>query len=433
VASALLVLWISASRFRAQQLLRQERVKLGLKIEAQTNELRRANEELLAEITERKRAEEVVQRNEREQRELAIRLETERAQLVAAQAVAKVGSWETDLSTLVAIWSAETYRIFETDPDQFAPTHQGFLQFVHPEDRAAMAEEFVQSLDRHSPSALEHRILMSDGRIKFVEEHWQAFHHEDGKPVRAIGTCQDVTDRKLAERALRDANEQLRTLSRRLFQVQEDEKRHLARELHDQIGQTLTAAKLNLKIIAPDAPPAIAGRLGDSIQILDRLLQQVRELSLDLRPPLLDELGLAPALRWLADQQTQRSALRVTFTANVEVPDIDPAVQTACFRVAQEAITNAIRHARAETVAIQVHDQGGRLWLSVRDNGMGFNPDEAYKRASRGASLGVLGMKERVLLTGGMLEVHSTPEMGTEIRAWFPLAPPENCAAKEHQ
>jgi signal transduction histidine kinase len=240
-----------------------------------------------------------------------------------------------------------------------------------------------------------------------------------------------IRNMEQAREALRqDANERLHTLSRRLFQVQEDEKRHLARELHDEIGQALTAAKLNLKVIAPDTPAAIAGRLNDSIQILDRLLHQVRQLSLDLRPPLLDELGLVPALRWLADQQAKRSGLRMSFTGSVEVSGIDPAIQTACFRVAQEAITNAIRHAGAETVGVQVHDEGGRLWLTVRDDGTGFDPDEAYKRASHGASLGLLGMKERALLAGGTLEVLSMPGHGTEIRAWFPLVAPENRSTK---
>jgi signal transduction histidine kinase len=234
----------------------------------------------------------------------------------------------------------------------------------------------------------------------------------------------DITRSKQAGEALRQANERLQWLSRRLFEVQEEERRHLARELHDEIGQALTAAKLNLKIIAPEVPPAAADRLEDSIQILDRLLVQVRQLSLDLRPPLLDELGLVPALRWLADQQAQRAGLRVTFTANVEHLEMDPLTRTACFRVAQEAITNAIRHARAATVAVELRAEPDRLWLVVQDDGVGFDKDAVQQRAARGASLGLLSMNERTLLLGGELEVNSAPGRGTEIRAWFPLAPP---------
>jgi two-component system cell cycle sensor histidine kinase/response regulator CckA len=153
-------------------------------------------------ITERKEAEEALQKTEREQRQLAQQLEIERARLVAAQRVAKVGSWETDVATLAVIWSEETHRIFETDPATFHPTHQAFLNFVHPEDRAALEQAFVSSFDLRVASVFEHRLLLPDGRVKFIEERWQVLHDVQGKPVRATGTCQDITERKRSERQL---------------------------------------------------------------------------------------------------------------------------------------------------------------------------------------------------------------------------------------
>ena len=213
--------------------------------------------------------------------------------------------------------------------------------------------------------------------------------------------------------------------------MQEEERRHLARELHDEIGQTLTAAKINLKIIAPDVPAKISGRLEDSIQLLDRLLRQVRQLSLDLRPPLLDELGLVPTLRWLVDQQAQRAQLRATFTSNMNGLEIDPAVQTTCFRVVQEAITNIIRHSGAKNVAVELRREAERLELSVRDDGAGFDPAVIQQRAARHSTLGLVSMKERALLVRGGLEVHSALGQGTEIRAWFPLPCGERSSIRE--
>jgi PAS domain S-box-containing protein len=233
-----------------------------------------------------------------------------------------------------------------------------------------------------------------------------------------IAIAQDITERKRAVEELEAANQQLRILSRQLFHIQEEERRHLARELHDEIGQTLTAAKINLKIIAPDVPGKISDRLDDSIQLLDRLLRQVRQLSLDLRPPLLDELGLVPTLRWLVDQQAQRAGLRVTFTANVNGVELDPDTQTACFRVAQEAITNIIRHAGAKNITVTLRCGVKRLTLRVRDDGKGFDPTAMPERAT----LGLVSMKERASLVHGGLDIHSRPGRGTEIRAWFPLA-----------
>jgi signal transduction histidine kinase len=213
----------------------------------------------------------------------------------------------------------------------------------------------------------------------------------------------------------------LRFLSRRLFHVQEEERRHLARELHDEVGQALTATKLNLKIITPDVPASAVGRLQDSIQLLDRLLGQVRQLSLDLRPPLLDQLGLVPTVRWLVDEQGQRTGLHMSFTASVDDLKIDPAVQIACFRVVQEAITNVIRHSHAKSVKVDLRREADRLWLNVRDDGVGFDPAAIQRGAERHSSLGLVSMKERTLLVRGGLEVRSARGGGTEIRAWFPL------------
>ena len=146
----------------------------------------------IEDITERKRAEEA-------SRHSAEELQVERARLVTAQQVAKVGSWETDLATRSVVWSEETHRIHETDRATFVPTHRAFLEIVHPDDRDRVDEAFERSLDQTSPSAIEHRILLSHGRVKFVEERWQVLSDASRAPVRAIGTCQDITERKTAE------------------------------------------------------------------------------------------------------------------------------------------------------------------------------------------------------------------------------------------
>ncbi len=164
-------------------------------------------------ITERIHAEMALRSSEREQRQLAERLELETTRLVEAQAVANVGSWETDLATLAVIWSDETHRIFETTPKTFAPTHAAFLDRVHPEDRAAVDRAFGRSLTHTTPCSLEHRLRLPDGRIKFVEERWRTQFDPQGKATKVFGTCHDITDRRLAEKALRDSNEKFHQLA----------------------------------------------------------------------------------------------------------------------------------------------------------------------------------------------------------------------------
>ena len=245
-------------------------------------------------------------------------------------------------------------------------------------------------------------------------------------------TLNDVTKRKRVEEErrelyerLRDSHNGLRRLARRLIEVQEEERRHLACELHDEIGQALTLAKINIQqAMHVLGEPTAGTHLMESASLLDHTLQQVRNLALDLRPSLLDDLGLGPTLTWLAERHSQASEIAVQVSA--ESLDIRPApeIELACYRVAQEALTNAARHARASQVRIELARSGRELVLLIRDNGIGFDMTTMLSRAAEGESIGLLGMQERVTLTGGEMEILSSPGTGTEIRVRFPLSAP---------
>ncbi len=217
--------------------------------------------------------------------------------------------------------------------------------------------------------------------------------------------------------------ERLQTLSRRLMEVQELERNRIARELHDEIGQSLTAVKISLQAAqrAPESTGFVA-QLEQSISIVDHAVQQVRNLSLDLRPPLLDDLGLVAALRWYIDRQTQWSGFTAEFISDPIMMRLSPELETVCFRVVQEALTNVVRHAEAHHVLVRLEQCDGELHLLIHDDGVGFDVRQAQQRAVRGDSLGLLGMQERVFFAGGKMEITSAPHHGTEIQVWFPLA-----------
>jgi signal transduction histidine kinase len=226
---------------------------------------------------------------------------------------------------------------------------------------------------------------------------------------------------RLIER-IRTGVQRQRTLSRRLLTAQEEERRRVAVELHDELGQILTAVKINLESLerAPDAD-ATPPRLSSMIESVDDALQRVKDIALDLRPSVLDDLGLEAALRWFTDRLARHAGVAAHLSIDA-LPVLEPGLQTACFRVTQEALTNVDRHARAHQVWIDLHVLDGALELTVRDDGVGFEVAAAKARAISGESVGLLGMQERVSLLGGDYDILRIPSGGTQVRARFPLS-----------
>jgi signal transduction histidine kinase len=304
------------------------------------------------------------------------------------------------------------------------------MEGIHPEDK-----ERVLAMIAHQPPQLSsdrtYRIVRPDGRIRWIRARAFPVRDTTGKIGRRAAIVEDISEGRRAEDALREANRQLRVVSRRRDQVQEEERRHLARELHDQIGQALTAAKIDLQSAQQSEDRNILrGHLNDTISILDQILQQAREISLDLRPPLLDDLGLAPALRWALDRYVQRAGLSAEFYADLNLQRADSEIETACFRVALEALTNITRHAKAQKVIMELRRSENALHLIVRDDGIGFDIADAAKRARRDR-LGVLGMGERATVLGGRFKCISAPGRGTEVHASFPFSLETNSTESE--
>ena len=224
-----------------------------------------------------------------------------------------------------------------------------------------------------------------------------------------------------AEAKLRLSMEQLQSLSRRVLEVQESERRRVAIELHDELGQSLTAIKINLQAYELFKKQSPAELNAENIRIVEDALQQVRRIALALRPSMLDDLGLGPALQWLAEQTADRCGIEVHVEREIRQVRLAPDIETACFRIVQEALTNISRHASAQNVKISMQRDKEFFILSIHDDGIGFDTDQMQQRAKQGESIGVMGMQERAMLIGGKLLLISRPGQGCQIRMQCPL------------
>ncbi len=291
-----------------------------------------------------------------------------------------------------------------------------FKEFVAPEHVKYVRDSFWKKLAQQGETTYEVDVIARDGRRVPIEVNSRAIY-ENGVLVGVQGMARDVTERKLAQDALQ-------MFSRHLIEAQEDERRRIARELHDQIGQILTAVKMNLHTVQQFCQGSEAGSyVKDNIEAVDEALRLVRDLSVDLRPPILDDLGLTTALRWYVDRYTKRTGLNVDVV--IDLPDenerFSRELETACFRIAQEALTNVIRHAKATQVLVRLTRDGNVLVLTVKDDGVGFDVERLRKRAPRAATLGLISMQERAHAAGGIIDIYSGPSGGTEIRFSSPL------------
>ena len=253
-----------------------------------------------------------------------------------------------------------------------------------------------------------------NGQRKTIQNSAAPIRDAGGSSVGSVIVNEDVTERVRAEKALHESSNRLQLLSRRLLAVQEEERRHLSRELHDEFGQLLATITLHLHAVRAVAGRAAEASLDESMAVLQRAGEQVRSLALELRPTMLETSGLNATLRWLAEQHQQRSGIDTQVVGYLsEVPG-DLAI--ACFRVAQEALTNVVRHARAQHVWIELSQTDQRVELVVRDDGIGFDVMSTLEQANGDGNLGLLGMKERIEILGGTLAIDSRRGHGTCIQ-----------------
>jgi PAS domain S-box-containing protein len=358
-------------------------------------------------VTERKLAEEALQRSER--------------QLAQAQQIARVGSWRWEVAADRLAWSDVLWEIHGFEPPAPRMTYAEFLEYIHPDDRSRVNGIIGAARRAASPFEYEHRILRADGAARTLYSRGEVLRDAAGEAQVISAITQDLTEQKAIEEELRSSREQLRQLSSHLQAAREEERTRMSREIHDELGGTLTALKMDVARLAKNAetltPAELRERAATMSAMLDNSVHTVRRIASDLRPGILDDFGLAAAIDWQLQEFGERAGLEFDYDANTEDFNLDPASSTALFRLFQEMLTNVARHAQATRVSVRVESTPDELVLEVRDNGRGISDNEIVNAKS----LGLLGMRERVHLLGGQLSITGQPGRGTTVLVRVPL------------
>jgi PAS domain S-box-containing protein len=309
-----------------------------------------------------------------------------------------------------------THAITGHSPTEFYGDPDLATKSVHPEDVALVRQIFRGSLDSQESTRepITLRWVHADGKIVWAEHRHVPIHDASGHLIGLEGIARDVTDRIEAQQRLGQSQQQLRQLAARVQTTREEERASIARELHDELGQNLTAIRLELVraaavFRAERLQPRAVDRLQSLIGLIEIGISTVKRIATDLRPPTLDYLGLAEAIRWEAIAFRARTGLRCRVRASTDGKRLSPSQQIVVFRIFQEALTNVVRHARASAVNASLAERNGLLELQVRDNGRGIS----MAQIEDPQSVGLLGMRERAALIGGTFEIAGRRGRGT--------------------
>ena len=387
---------VVSERQRGVRELRIAHDELEQRIVRRTADLSRVVESLHAEMQQREAAQG--------------RLRERELDLATAQAFAHIGSWSWDIARNRVTWSDEMYRIKGLEPQSCEITYESFLDMVHPEDRQMVDETVRRSYRTGEPFGFEHRIVRPDGSVGWLHGLGEVVMGANG-PVRMHGTGHDITERKLAEL-------ERKRLEQEILEVSSREQERLGQDLHDDLGQLLAgiafmSKTLEKRLLAQSLPETEA--MTEIRALVNRAIAKTRSLARVLCPVNLETEGLVTAIQELAASTQKVFNVSCVFDGSDPAPNASHLAATHLYRIVQEAISNAVRHGRADRIVVSLRSEGGGVFLCVRDNGVGFRPGNTWREG-----LGLRIMRYRAGLIGGTLDIQSDVD-GTVVACAVPV------------
>ena len=355
--------------------------------------------------------------------EESARLEQERFELAARAATDAI--WDLDVAAGRLWWSNGIQKLFGYPVAEVLPTLEFWTERLHADDRERVVTGFHRAIEGTSTHwAEDYRFRCRDGRYSFVQDRGFVIRDGDGRALRVVGGMSDITARKEAEQRIERSRRQLRALSARLEKSREEERTRIAREIHDELGQLLTALKMDLrwmerKLSDCENSPAlnpILDKLVEATELADTTIVAVQKISGELRPGVLDNLGLAAALTHESGRFQERTGVACIVTLPEPTPELSRDTATAVFRIFQEALTNIARHAQATEAQCALRGEADCIQLRIEDNGRGISPEAMDDPKS----LGLLGMQERAAVLGGEVRIEPATPRGTRVTLRLP-------------
>jgi PAS domain S-box-containing protein len=398
-------------RKKAKDALQKSRDVLEIRVQERTAELAKSNQALQFEIEERKQVEEALRQSEMKYR------------IVADNTY----DWEWWLGPegRFAHVSPSCKGITGYDPEEFLKDPDLIFRIIYPEDKPIFMNHQNEVDNKQTGGEVEFRIVRPDGSHRWIFHACQPVFDDHGNFLGHRGSNRDTTERKLAQEALQQSEEQLRYLSSQLLSAEEKERKRIARELHDGIGQSLTAIKFRVENMLQQMDRGkakrIAGPLETIIPLIQQSIEESRRIQMDLRPSILDDLGILATLSWFCREfQTTYSGISIEKMIEINEDEVPDSLKTVIYRISQEALNNAAKHSKADLVHLALRKSDGKIELAIRDNGQGFDLNEILPREGSERGLGLTSMRERTELSGGRFEIESILGKGTTIRVSWP-------------
>lgn len=389
-----------------EETILQSRNELESQVKLRTAELQDANEKLRHEILIRR------------QQEQSLKEAEEKYRTVADYTY----NWETWLNPdgEYIYVSPSCKRISGYTVEEFTQDPALLTRITHPEDRPMVEDHFAKSMKGEAHNGpFEFRILSRDGHERWIGHHSQPVFDSLGRFMGQRGSNQDITQRKVAEKILVDSQKHLRQLSQRMEEITEAERTRISREIHDELGHLLSALKYDMEGLLTHSDLSgeqLKNELEVMVDMVDSLLDSVRKIATELRPGILDHLGLFPAIEWQLKQFRLRTKICCSFSMEEMEISLDKNETNIIFRILQEILTNITRHAEATHVKVLLNKTDSHFLMEVTDNGVGFEYDDYIQMNT----FGLIGMKERALSIGGEIHIDSKPGKGTIVRFLLP-------------